>query len=256
MNRLIFSTWIFLFLFIISKGHSFAEENFLLINGATDTTVFEKGPDLNERVTPCSTFKIALSLMGFDAGVLIDEKNPAWDFQEGYVEYLESWKASQTPQSWMKNSCLWYSQVLAVQLGLEKIQNYLALLDYGNQDMSGGVTRAWVSSTLKISPKEQVDLIKKMIQKNLPISNDAIEMTKELLFIENLSEGWKLFGKTGFGSIVDNDGAQLEIGWFVGWIEKDDAFFPLAYNIRENKINLAQRIPRVKQLLAESNALQ
>lgn len=256
MNRLIFSRLVFLFLFIISKGHGFAEENFLLINGATDITVFEKGPGLNERVTPCSTFKISLSLMGFDAGVLIDDKKPAWDFQEGYVEYLESWKTSQTPQSWMRNSCLWYSQVLAVQLGLEKIQNYLALLDYGNQDMSGGLTRAWVSSTLKISPKEQIDLIKKMIQKNLPISNHAIEMTKELLFIENLSEGWKLFGKTGFGSIVDNDGAQLEIGWFVGWIEKDDTFFPLAYNIRENKINLAQRIPRVKQLLAESNVLK
>jgi beta-lactamase class D len=248
MAQLLFSRSIGCFLFIFSCVRTFsAEENFLLINGVTDEVVVELGPHIDERITPCSTFKIVLSLMGFDAGILKDEKTPTWDYQEGYDDFMESWKAPQTPQSWMQYSCFWYSKILARQLGLEKIQSYLASLEYGNQDMSGGLTNAWVSSSLKISPKEQVDFIQKMLREKLPISSSAIHMTKALLFKEELPEGWKLFGKTGWGD------KNLGVGWFVGWVEKDQSFFPFAYNIRE--INLAQRIPRVKQLLAESNVM-
>ncbi len=217
--------------------------------------MLELGPHVNERVTPCSTFKIALSLMGYDAEILKDEKNPIWDFQEGYDDYLQSWKTSQTPQSWMKNSCVWYSRLLALQLGLEKIQSYLTLLNYGNQDMSGGETKAWLSSSLKISPKEQIAFIQKMVQEKLPISSYAIQMTKTFLFVDDLPEGWKLFGKTGLGSIVQQDGKNLKVRWFVGWIEKDDAFFPFAYSLRASEVDCALTIPRVKKLLAESNAM-
>ena len=81
-------------------------------------------------------------------------------------------------------------------------------------------------------------------------------MTKAILFKEELPEGWKLFGKTGWsGSDIAKDGKTLEHGWFVGWIEKDCYFFPFAYLIRAQKINLDQRIPRVKQLLVESNVM-
>lgn len=256
MACLLFPRLIVCLLFVFPCVYMPAEENFLLINGLSDERIVELGPHLHERMTPCSTFKIALSVMGYDAGILKDEKTPTWDFQEGYDDYLESWKTPQTPHSWIKNGCVWYSKVLAKQLGLENIQNYLASLEYGNQDMSGGLTKAWLSSSLKISAKEQVDFIQKMIQGKLLLSSHAIQMTKVLLFIDELPEGWKLFGKTGWsGPISGSDSKNLEIGWFVGWIEKDNNFFPFAYHIRERKINLAQRIPRVKQLLVESKVM-
>ena len=47
-----------------------------------------------QRVTPASTFKIALSLMGYDSGFLTDEHLPALPFHEGYVDYIPSWKAT------------------------------------------------------------------------------------------------------------------------------------------------------------------
>jgi len=55
-----------------------AEENFLLLDCSTGETLQESGPHIEERITPCSTFKIALSLMGFDAGILQDEEHPQW----------------------------------------------------------------------------------------------------------------------------------------------------------------------------------
>lgn len=95
-----------------------------------------------------------------------------------------------------------------------------------------------------------------MVRAQLLVSPHAIEMTKAILFKEELPGGWKLFGKTGWsGSDITKDGKTLEHSWFVGWIEKDDSFYPFAYLIRDKKINLDQRIPRVKQLLVESNVM-
>lgn len=254
MDRLPVSKLILFFLFMMGSLQAFppAEESFILIDGATGEILQEHGPHLHERVTPCCTFNIFLSLIGFDAGILKDGNAPVWDFQEGFDDYLESWKAPQTPLSWMTHSCLWYTKALARELGLEKIQDYLALLDYGNQDMSGGLTApAWLSSSLEISPKEQVDFMRRMHGGMLQISTDALEWTKVLLFKEELPEGWKLYGKTGLGTIKEKNAEDLEVVWFVGWIEKDQSFFPFAYSKREKKITRGQSILRVKQLLDE-----
>lgn len=250
----IFCAWI-----VLRVTSLFAEENFLLINGSTNEVLLEMGPHVEERITPCSSFKIALSLMGYDAGILKDEQNPVWHFQEGYDDYLERWKDPQSPQSWMQYSCVWYSKVLALQLSAETMQHYLSLLEYGNQDLSGGLPNpgplnpAWIASSLKISPKEQVDFIRRMIFGRLPISKSASSMTKALLFKEELPEGGKLFGKTGYsGSIRGQDGETLEMRWFVGWVEQEDNLLIFAYNIRSPKIDLSQTIPRVKQLLSQA----
>jgi beta-lactamase class D len=254
MRYSLFSRLVFCLLSIFSCLNTLsAEENFILINGTTEEIVLEIGSQIDERMTPCSTFKIALSLMGYDSGILADEKNPTWFFQEGYDDYLESWKDPQSPQSWIKNSCLWYSKVLAIQLGLENIQDYLISLEYGNQDMSGGLTIAWVNSSLKISPREQVDFIRKIIHEDLALSGDAVQKTKKLLFADNLSGGWKLYGKTGWSGLQTD--TNSEIGWFIGWIEKDNIYFPFAYNILGKKMDLSQRIPRVKELLIESKII-
>lgn len=254
MHQSLFSKFMTCLLLVFPCVYSFsAEENFLLINGVSNEKILELGPHIHERVSPCSTFKIALSLMGYDKEILKDEKTPTWLFQEGYDHFLESWKNPQTPGSWMKTSCVWFSRVLATQLGSENMQRYLALLEYGNQDISGGLTEAWLVSSLKISPKEQVDFIQKALLGKLPILNNALQMTKNLLFLEQLPGGWNLFGKTGWtGSMKGEDGKISEMGWFVGWVEKEEKFFPFAYHICENKIDLAQRIPRVKELLMQS----
>ncbi len=244
-----------LFISLASLGFS-SEENFLLLDATTDDIVFELGPHINERVTPCSTFKIALSLMGYDTGLLIDEKRPTLDFKKEYVDYIESWKTSQTPKSWIRNSCVWYSQILTKAMGIKAIQNYLTLFEYGNEDMTGGITQAWLSSSLKISPKEQVHFLNKIVHTNIFISLNAIQTTKSLLYIEEFPAGWKLFGKTGMGSINEQDSTKLDIGWFIGWVERDGYYFTFAYNIRDREIDPAQRIPRVKKLIEESGIMK
>lgn len=228
-------------LFLMSMCLLHAEESFIVMQG--QDCLKQLGDRIEERASPCSTFKIALSLMGFDAGILVDEENPVWDYQEGYDDYLPSWKAPQSPRTWMKLSCVWYSRLLAQELGLAAMEHYLSRFNYGNQDFSGGLTKAWIKSTLLISPKEQVLFIQKLLQGELPISLESQEKTKNILFHEILPNDWKLFGKTG------SDGQQL--GWFVGWVEKEGETMIFAYQNREPNINLAARIPRVKELLKD-----
>lgn len=239
-------------LFVLPMAIFSAEENFILLNGTTKESVVELGPHVDERVTPCSTFKVALCLMGFDAGILQDAHHPVWLYQDGFDDWLEIWQEPQTPQSWIKHSCFWYSKVLATCLGPEQFQYYLTALDYGNQDASGGLTQAWVLSSLKISVREQALFLQKLLQNAHPLSERAMQQTRQLLFLEEMPNGWKLFGKTGWsGSKLKFDG-QNEVGWFVGWVEKDGECFPFAYHKRDGRLELLQRIPRVKQLLTEA----
>jgi beta-lactamase class D len=235
-----------------------AAESFILIDGNTNRVLQEFGPNLYRRVTPASTFKITLSLIGFDTGILADEMTPVWDFQEGYDDFLASWKSSQTPRSWMASSCVWFSKILTYELGLERFQEYLSSFEYGNQDLSSGLVEpgplspAWVSSSLKISPKEQVEFIQKIVLGALPISYHSFEMTKTILFKEKLPADWELYGKTGLGTDVLEDGKSERVRWFVGWIEKDKDFFPFAYQMRAKEVDVNEAIPRVKLLLKDS----
>lgn len=170
--------------------------------------------------------------MGYDAGFLIDETHPEIPFKEGYDDYLEVWKQPHTPQDWMKNSCVWYSRLITQELGYEKFHDYIIKFDYGNQDASGdkgkdnGLTNAWLSSSLEISPEEQAIFVQKLVNKKLSISEKAVEMTKNILFIEDFADGWKLYGKTGSGNRLNEDRTtklkDRQIGWFVGWLQKND----------------------------------
>jgi beta-lactamase class D len=191
-----------------------------------------------------STFKILLSLIGFDSGILVDEMNPVWPFKEGYVDWRDSWKQDQTPKSWMKGSCVWYSQVLTKKLGIKKFQDYVIKFDYGNIDLSGdkgqnnGLTNSWLSSSLEISSLEQVAFLEKMLAGKLPIKPHAIALTKNILFVEELKNGWKCYGKTGMGNLLNTNrvkNSDLYHGWFVGWIEKGNRKIIFSNHMEDDK---------------------
>jgi beta-lactamase class D len=200
--------------------------------------------DCASRYAPCSTFKIALSLMGYNEGILLDETHPEWPYKEGYANFLESWKHPHTPQLWMKNSCVWYSQVLTEKLGMDKFKNYVKKFNYGNQDVSGdkgknnGLSRAWLSSSLEISPEEQIIFLQKLIGNRLPVNKRSHEMTKAIMFIEELPGGWKLYGKTGMGNKLNADRTEkldINFGWFIGWIEKGNRTITFVKFIEDDK---------------------
>lgn len=201
----------------------------LVADAATGATVVRTGDRCDERLTPASTFKIALSLMGFDSGILQDADRPAWPYKEEYQRWNELWKRTTTPRTWLGDSVVWYSQVLTQRLGARRFQDYVDRMNYGNRDLSGdpgrgnGLTTAWLSSSLRISAVEEVAFVLRMIQHQLPVSRSAIDRTIAIMPLAS-TVGWQIRGKIGTGFRRLSDGAtdrERQVGWFVGWAERD-----------------------------------
>lgn len=201
----------------------------LIADAATRTVLLEEG-DCETRVTPASTFKVALAVMAYDAGIITSVHEPKLPFRDGYADWMgEAWRQDTDPTLWMVNSTVWYSQRLTETLGAEGLTAYAQKFGYGNGDFSGdpgknnGLERAWISSSLKISPLEQAGFLSALIEGKLPVSAEAMTGAMELVQPGGTSEGWTLRGKTGSAFPRKTDGnfdRARGWGWFVGWAEK------------------------------------
>src|SRR5690606_22189308 len=81
--------------------------------------------DCRTRVTPASTFKIPLAVMGYDAGFLDNTQKPALPFKKGYADWGgANWTRTTTPERWMTYSVVWYSQEITRALGKKKLAAY------------------------------------------------------------------------------------------------------------------------------------
>jgi beta-lactamase class D len=213
----------------------------VLADASTGAILRQEG-ECDRRQPPASTFKIPIALMGYDAGFLKDEHSPKLPFKKGYPDWIESWRTDTDPAAWMKNSVVWYSQQVTQALGMEKFAGYVTAFGYGNADVSGdkgkdnGLTRSWLSSSLRISPLEQIDFLTKLVGRKLPVSAHAYEMTEAILTVSELPNGWTVRGKTGAGFPVNADGTpdrQRPIGWYVGWVRTDGQTVVVA-RLKEN----------------------
>ncbi len=190
----------------------------LLVDADSGKTLLREG-QCEQRVSPASTFKLPIGLMGFDSGILQDANTPRLPFRKGYADWLPEWRSATTPSAWMKHSVVWYSQQVTTRLGMARFQSYLDRFDYGNRDVSGnpgkndGLTQAWLSSSLKISPDEQAVFLRKLVNRTLPVSSRAVDMTASLMRYPRLRNGWELYAKTGTG----REPGALPHGWLVGW---------------------------------------
>lgn len=200
----------------------------LVVDAETGATLAKEGAGCETRNSPASTFKIPLALIGYEAGLLVDADSPALPYKEEYAAWRESWKTTIDPTSWLRESVVWYSQELTKRLGAARFGEAVDRLDYGNRDISGdpgrdnGLTHAWLSSSLAISPDEQVAFLRRLLDYRLPISRRAIDQTVAIMPSFALADGWLARGKTGTGTPAGPQGlrADRQFGWFVGWAEK------------------------------------
>ena len=179
------------------------------------------------RVSPDSTYKIYDALFGLEAGAITPEDSTMEWNRELYP--FQEWNADQTLQSAMSASVNWYFQEIDKQLGLSGIDRYLREIRYGNENSKGGLSPYWMESSLKISPIEQVELLRKLYENNLGFGIQNVNAVKDSILLSS-SEAGNLYGKTGTGCI---DGKDVN-GWFVGYVEAPDNTWFFAANIAAN----------------------
>lgn len=211
------------------------------------------------RFTPASTFKIPNALISLDVGAVKDAESViVWD-KKKYPENnwtsepFVYWKQDHTLRTAIKYSVVWYFRELARRVGEERMKEYVKKFEYGNQDISGGLSSErmfeafWLSSSLKISADEQVEFLRKFYDGNLPVSKRSTETVKQILVQEETPE-YKLSAKTGGGW-----NGEKALGWYVGYVETKDNTYFFALNIDgENYAAIRdKRIDLTKQILSE-----
>ena len=172
--------------------------------------------------TPASTFKIPHSLIALETGVVQDERRPVFHW-DGTQRDLPDWNRDHTLRTAIKYSVVWVYQEIARQVGAEREARFVKSFDYGNADTSGPVDRFWLGGPLRISAFEQVAFLKKLVGGELPVSERSVRIVRDIL-INDAGPTYVLRAKTG----ADFD---ARIGWWVGWVEKDDDTFLFAVNL-------------------------
>jgi len=207
-----------------------------------DTGIYEMyNQELCEKQSsPCSTFKIILTLMGLESGVInsIDSKMG----YNGTIYPIDTWNNDLSLKDAFKESCVWYFRKVIDQTGQKYVQKWLDQLKYGNCDITDWdgsgmnslpeLSGFWLGSSLEISPIEQVDVLSKIFEGETDFSLKNIGILKEIMQVQK-NENVSVYGKTGTGK--DKDTGHSDNGWFVGMIEKGDNKYYFAVRLTDEK---------------------
>ena len=261
-----FWTLVLLSLFIMlqapisAKAQTFSEEqikpyykgytaSFVILDTKTGK-VFRYNPDnCAIRYSPMSTFKIFNSLAGLETGVCKNENHPfKWD---GTVYDRPECNRDQTLQTAVSNSVVWCFQQIAAAVGAEKMKKFLQDVHYGNEDITGGITKFWLGDTLKISANEQLEFLTKLVNDELAFSKRTMAIVRGLIRLDVTDKG-VLYGKTG----SDRVKGKGTLGWFVGYVVHPGRVYVFATNIKAEDGASGPRAKEIaKKIFTENNLL-
>lgn len=182
---------------------------------SSDTKHF--GTFTDERLSPCSTFKILNSLIALDSGVIKDENEIIpWD---GKIRQYDFWNKDHAMRSAISVSAVWFYQELARRIGQKRMQEMVSKVDYGNNNTSKTLIDFWLGEgSLKISLSEQVLFLSQLIRQDLPFSKRSMEIVKDIIRLDST-----FFGKTG---------SCGGVGWFVGFSQEPQSTKVFAFSLK------------------------
>jgi beta-lactamase class D len=193
---------------------------FTMLNNADgEITVYNMKLD-TMRFSPVSTFKIVNSLIGLQTGIIVDENMLIkWDGKIRFYpngDTAKNWNKDMNMTEAFKTSCVPYYQEVARRTGSDTLKQWIDSLGYGNRNISGPIDSFWLNGKLKISPDEQLGLVKKLYFDQLPFRKTVQQQLRDVMLQED-NTAYKLSYKTGWG--YGDDGNA--IGWMIGWIEEN-----------------------------------
>lgn len=227
---------------------------FGLYNNATNQfTFYNKKRFTDSSFLPASTFKIVNSLIGLQTGVIInDSMRIKWD---SIKRNVEAWNRDLSMYEAFRASAVPYYQEVARRIGKETMEKWLDTVNYGAgpEDtvfrIKTAIDTFWLDNTLKLTPDEQLGLMKLLYFNQLPFFKPYQETVKKAMLFENETT-YRLSYKTGWGR---NDKGN-HLAWLVGWIEENNHpyFFVLNFESGDPNADVpAIRMKIVKGILTQ-----
>jgi beta-lactamase class D len=229
---------------------------FTMLNDQTGNFVRYDPKRAATRYLPASTFKIPNSLIALETKVatapdFLIKWDPTRDPQLSWWPPI--WAKDHTMRTALPNSVVWYYQEIARRVGQGRMQSFVNRFGYGNRDISGGIDQFWLTGGLRISADEQVDFLRRFYKGQLGISNTTTQTVKDLLVLEQTPQ-YRLSGKSGWVGLGEASAPQL--GWLVGYLERDGNvyFFAMNIDIKKNE-DAAARLVITKAIFHELGLL-
>lgn len=229
-----------------SLGKYFKENNVegcfaLFNNGTGEFTVYNLERYKDSAYLPASTFKIVNSLIGLQTGVTSNTQMVIkWD---GVVRQIPEWNKDLTMYEAFRVSAVPYYQEVARRIGRDTMQLWLDSLHYGTAKIKTRIDTFWLDNSLKITPDEQLGLVKKLYFHQLPFYAAYQDTVKRLMLFED-KPAYKLGYKTGWGQKENGD----QLGWIVGWIEENRHPYFFVLNLESKDQNIDMSTVRMKIL--------
>jgi len=156
----------------------------LFDNGTGDFTIYNLNRYKDSAYSPASTFKVVHSLIALETGVVSDEK---------MAIQLDS---AVTMETAFKNSIVPYYQEVARRIGRDTMQFWLDSLQYGNHTIGKSIDSFWLNNTIKLTPDEQLGIMKRLFFNQLPYQKRTHEIVKRMMLRES-NANYQLSYKTG-----------------------------------------------------------
>jgi beta-lactamase class D len=228
---------------------------FVLYDTRHERTVRFDAKRCQQRFTPFSTFKIPNTLIALETGVVADpDAVVRWDPKKRPAQshWPEGWKRDHSLRSAFQASAIWFFQEVAVKVGPRRMAEHLRRFRYGNQDISGGIDRFWLASSLKISADEQVEFLRALLEGRLGVSQRSRDILRDVMLYEK-GPAYTIRAKTGGGPV----GPGKALGWLVGYVEANDNVYIFALNtdgpsydaIKDKRVDLAKAAMRELKVL-------
>lgn len=240
-----------------SLGKYFKENKvegcFALLNNSTGRfSIYNLERYRDSAYLPASTFKIVNSLIGLQTGVITNDSMVIkWD---GVVRSVPAWNKDLSMYEAFRVSAVPYYQEVARRIGKDTMQQWLDTLSYGTKKITSAIDTFWLDNSLKITPDEQLGLVKKLYFNQLPFHERNQEIVRTAMLMEDKPE-YKLSYKTGWG--FKENGNNL--GWMLGYIEenKHPYFFVLNIESPEKDFDMPTvRMKMLKDILAQLGFMQ
>lgn len=184
----------------------------------------------NSAFLPASTYKIPNSLIALETGVIQNDVDVlTWDgIERGFADApIEEWNQDLNMRLAFKYSAVWFYQVLARKIGHQRMQDFVTKIQYGNQNIGAkeDIDHFWLDGDLRITPRQQIDFLRRLQQNDLPFAQKNIDLVKDIAIAEE-TDNYVLRAKTGIATSV-----TPQIGWYVGYLEQNDNVYFFATNL-------------------------
>lgn len=221
----------------------------LFNNGNGIFTIYNLDRYRDSAFAPASTFKIINSLIGLQTGIIKNDSMVIkWD---GVVRQYPEWNQDLSMYRAFRLSAVPYYQEVARRIGKDTMQHWLDSLAYGTKTIKSRIDTFWLDNSLKITPDEELGVVKRLYFNQLPFFNTYQDAVKKAMLMED-KPTYRLWYKTGLPTKPDG----TPMTWVVGWIEENrhPYFFVLNMETKDRTVNLQEaRMTVLRNILTQLN---